>query len=365
MTDKDKQKVVYDKRIFTFIDIIGFEELVNNSKDDPTKILEVYDSLKAARKMIQVPVGQSLQTVEVDFKEYYTHFFSDTVIMSCPYKSFGYFNIMIAWVMWFQYRMWADRGFFVRGSIVYNDIYQEGDIVFGPAMIDAYHLEKDKNKAVWPRILVDQSILYKLSTEERDKAFAQILQKDETGLVFLDYLGDLFRTFAYNEYIGKMKELSGPIKLFEDHKARIEKAMINARKLSPEKKEHVLEKYKYLAIYHNSVIDKKCNTIVELANNPTLIRDIVSATTKEALHIHRGLGPAYTSPYTAENPQYADTMSIFGIASDKIQNDKNRKGIRLDNPDEIINIYCDEIPRHLSQLEEALRMSKINQEAFS
>ena len=47
-----KKDITYQKRIFAFIDILGFAYLIEESKEDPTRIIDIYNLLEDAKKMI-------------------------------------------------------------------------------------------------------------------------------------------------------------------------------------------------------------------------------------------------------------------------------------------------------------------------
>jgi hypothetical protein len=353
MTKSDQQKIKYEKRIFAFLDILGFEELVISSKDDPTIILQIYELLNNTSKMAQSLQRQRLTVLKTDLSQFIYHMFSDTITMSCPYKSHDDFVAMASWVMIYQYKMWAEKGKFIRGSMVYADVYENGDMLFGPAIIHAYHLEKDKDKAVWPRVLVDDSVLDFAENDERERAFAEFLRKDESGLVYLDYLKDLFAIFSTNQVSKQNEELSDPIKLFEDHKNRISEEMKNH-----EEQKDILEKYNYLIEYHNSSIDEQCEIIDQLINDKVFIRDFVASFLKEWRFKYKGVGSLYKSPYTAEDMKYVHKMPALGMAVIKVAYAEQNL-VDFDNPEEAANIFCNEIPRHLAELHRLLIKSKI------
>lgn len=134
-----KNTVTYEKRIFAFIDILGFAELVEESERDASKILNIYQLLERTKSMANLPVGHKFQTLKVDLAKFRSHTFSDTVTMSCPFESFDYFNAIIGWVEGFQYLMLTEEATSVRGAIVYGNVLDDESksIVFGPAMVAA------------------------------------------------------------------------------------------------------------------------------------------------------------------------------------------------------------------------------------
>jgi hypothetical protein len=183
MVNTVKSMVGYEKKIFAFIDILGFGELIEMSKKQPTMVSEIRGLLNVSKQMAKNIVGRKVMNSKVDLDKFVFHSFSDTVTISCPLESHDYFNIMSATIMSYQYTLWSEKGIFIRGGVAYGDLYEESDIVFGSVVIDAYRLE---NTAQWPRVLFDESVLNELSDEEKARDFAEHLYKDDDGSVCLD-----------------------------------------------------------------------------------------------------------------------------------------------------------------------------------
>jgi hypothetical protein len=188
----EENKISYEKRIFAFIDIMGFTKIVEESEGDTSKILRIYKLLERTKSMANLPVGYKFQTLKVDLVKFRKHAFSDTITMSCPFESFDYFNAIIAWVEIFQYLMLTEEAIFVRGAIVYGNLLDDESksIIFGPALVAAYRIETGRAK--WPRVLIDYSILEELPNEKKVRALKEYLRKGRVGTYYLDYLRDLF-----------------------------------------------------------------------------------------------------------------------------------------------------------------------------
>lgn len=362
-----KKAVRYEKRIFALVDILGFADLVEDSEHDTTKILRVYRLLDLAKSMTQLPIGYKFKHLQVRLAKFRSHIFSDTITMSCPYESFHYFNAMIAWVMWYQYFMWAEEGTFLRGAIVHGNIFDEENsaIVFGPAMVAAYRLETKKAK--WPRILVDSSVVKKLPDEKRLRALKEYLRKDTAGNYYLDYLHDLFVISCFDR--GKrLKIPSDPIALLQNHKIAVEKAVERIREQwgtsdnSAKKGKRLLDKYRRLSRYHNGVIDRLRHVALRLQNNNDLVRSIDSEVMVHGL-IRATPWQQYFNiepKFTAENLKYVDIMPILGIASERIITEhKEPKSLAADDPVKFVNFLCEKSPRYLSELQKALDDARI------
>jgi len=364
----NRNTIKYDERIFAFIDILGFADLVEASERDPSQIIGIYKLLERAKSMAQLPVGHKFNYLQVDLSKFRSHTFSDTITMSCPYESFDYFNAIIAWVMRYQYFMWAEEGAFLRGAIVYGKIFDEEDssMVFGPAMVAAYRLETKTAK--WPRILVDSSIVKKLPDDKRLRALQEYLRKDNAGNYYLDYLRDLFALTCYDN--GKqLKSPSSPLALLQDHRAAIEKAVERICKQSNisgsigKRQKRRLYKYNRLSKYHNDVVDRLCRVALNLQNNNDLVREIHTEIMAHGLVEELGL-PKYFNiepEFTAENLKYVDIMPVLGIASQRIINEhKDIKNLVDNDPIKLVDFLSSQSPKYLGEIQKALYHTKID-----
>jgi hypothetical protein len=363
----NKNAVRYEKRIFAFVDILGFADLVEDSEHDTTKILRIYRLLDLAKSMTQLPVNYKFEYLQVELAKFRSHIFSDTITMSCPYESFDYFNAMIAWIMWYQYFMWAEEGIFLRGSIVHGNIFDEENspIIFGSAMVAAYRLETKKAK--WPRILVDSSMVEELPDLKRLRALKEYLRKDTTGNYYLDYLHDLFAITCFNK--GKrLKSPSDPIALLQDHKVAIEKAVERIREQevashnNAKRVKRLLDKYRRLSKYHNGVIDRLRHVALKLQNNNDLVRSINSEVMAHGLIRERGWQQYFNiePEFTAENLKYVDIMPVLGIAIERIITEHKDIESLVDNdPVKLVDFLCDKSPKYLGELQKTLDDTKI------
>lgn len=368
----DKNTVSYEKRIFAFVDILGFADLVEESERDTTKILRIYQLLDRTKSMAHLPVGHKFETLKVDLAKFRSHTFSDTVTMSCPFESFDYFNAIIAWVMRYQYLMWAEEGTFVRGAIVYGKVFDDesSSMVFGPAMVAAYRLETKRAK--WPRVLVDSSMLKELSVGEglRVKEF---LRKETTGPYYLDYLRDLF-ALKCRDWGRRLPSPSDPIAFLKSHKTAIEKAVerIYAGSSVPngiDKTKKPLQYCRRLVNYHNRVADRLRRVSSGLRRDSKLVRRIEFEVMIQALvrvpGVRQHLEPK--PEFTPENPKYVekyvDEWPVLGYLIHRIIADcKDVLGLLDNDPGKGRDFLCGELPKYLHELEKALDSTKIDRD---
>ncbi|MBA7651442.1 hypothetical protein ES703_59261 [subsurface metagenome] len=314
------EEIKYSNKVFAFLDILGFERIVNQSKSNPGLISRIANMLARSKRIAESILNAKLTVLQVNSKEYMYRAFSDTSVISGPYTSHDDMSFLSMWVMFYQYLMWNVERTFVRGAIVYGDIYHDQDVVFGPALIDAYHLET--SKASWPRVLVNKSLLNKITETERARDFYEFLRQDDDSLVYLDYLREIFhlRLFAQSKKITgeRERDLGSPTELFKDHKEAILMQVRNA--LKEENKDEgkkILKKYGELSKYHNSTIHKLCQIIKGLMTNTSIVRELFDDQLEAAKA--KKSGSDYKPKYSAEeHPEQADMLNILGAVINNI-----------------------------------------------
>lgn len=129
----------YSEKIFAFLDILGFERIVNESRNNPELVSKIANILVRSKKIALSSLDLKPTVLQVDPSQYMYRAFSDTSVISGPYVSHDDMSFISSWIMFNQYYMWKEEQTFIRGAIVYGDIYEDKDIIFGPALIDAYH----------------------------------------------------------------------------------------------------------------------------------------------------------------------------------------------------------------------------------
>lgn len=368
-------EIKYSKKIIAFIDILGFERLVNDSRNNPEVIGRIYNTLRQSERIAQSSLKAQLKVLKVDQKNYTSRAFSDTSIICGPYDSHHDLSFITTWIMMYQFLLWREKQIFIRGAITYGDLYVDEGIIFGPALINAYHLEKDTQKAIWPRVLIDQSLLNKSTPEERKRDFLEFLKQDDENLVYLDYLREWFHQTILidnKRVVGERKQdIGSPATFFMEHKNAIMVQVNKAAELKNQDEcEEIIRKYVELSKYHNSTINLFRRVIEELLGDNGIIPDYLNdqVNTAEAKRI----GYEYQPKYNAENhPEQSDMLNILGLVINRLVEKPpadilEERGIVLigqTNIDEwgrINRMLASEIPRQLSLLDKALQESIIN-----
>ncbi len=232
----------YRRSIFTFLDVLGFRELVRTKTAE--EIRELLTKLQKHTK----PDDLTAEKLEKQFQT-----FSDCTVRAVPLDSrsnkkhpTGILFSELLNLVHAQYRLLVD-GYFMRGGVTIGDICFEGSMVFGPAMVKAYGLESEF--AVYPRIVIDPEVFVAheneplLRNDIHDVAtehdyFRTLVRKDTDGIYFIDYLRGMMTEFD---------EEGMEFDFFALHKGRILESAAKHKELNK-----VTAKYLWLATYHNT-----------------------------------------------------------------------------------------------------------------
>jgi hypothetical protein len=173
----------YEEYIVTFLDILGFRDLIaTKGAEEVDQIIKLTRRHAADAKGEQQELG--LRTVA----------FSDSVIrMRKATETSGLFfelmDLLHAQAGLLNY------GVLVRGGIALGKVFQEEDRIFGPGFVEAYELES--KVAVYPRIVVAPSLLSALAREafpmenplDMELGYVMgVLAVGDDGIYSIDYL---------------------------------------------------------------------------------------------------------------------------------------------------------------------------------
>lgn len=191
--NKTKQ---YRKAILSFIDILGFGDIVKKKSAD-----EIYKILHTLHGETKIGAKKRISKDKDQTKIIY---FSDSIVRIRTYDKGNeysdgplYFELSaIALAQW----LLVEKGILIRGGVTHGDIYTNSDVdmLFGPAMNKGYMLES--KFAIYPRIILDQETLeclkkesrlrhVKTTFDEEREAIKKYLDQGDDGIWYIDYLG--------------------------------------------------------------------------------------------------------------------------------------------------------------------------------
>lgn len=234
-------KAVYEKRVVTFIDILGYKNIIKETEKDnvqAVKLLEVMNSISEEQKRnYEGDFSQSTIGKEISI-------FSDSIVISYPIQLGGSLFYILMDLIYLQMELIC-KSILFRGAVVIGDLYHDRNIIFGPAMVKAYELESEK--AIYPRIIIEKNtigegIKFKASQntyEYEAEYILSLLRKDYDGYYFLDYMRQYQELDDYSDYY---------VMLYSVRKM-ICSALIDI------KDRKILKKYKWLREYYNLTLE--------------------------------------------------------------------------------------------------------------
>ena len=110
------KEATYSKKIFAFLDILGFGPMVDESKRNPELISKIAKMLSRSEQIARSALTAKLTVLRVDLNNYVHRSFSDTSVICGPYDSHHDFSFISTWIMIYQYLMWKEWRVFIRGQ---------------------------------------------------------------------------------------------------------------------------------------------------------------------------------------------------------------------------------------------------------
>lgn len=126
----------YTQYYVAFLDILGFKNLVNDPNTSCQDILDTYEYVSYRHKNF---FGDKSKHLRDSIK---IKIMSDSI---CLYTEAGIRNalfFLIAYCVAFQHDLLVrNPSVLVRGGITVGDMYAKDDVIFGPALTEAYLLD--------------------------------------------------------------------------------------------------------------------------------------------------------------------------------------------------------------------------------
>jgi len=208
-----------------FVDLLGVREM-NMSQRAAGNLVALHNAVGVMHRDF---FGTS--------SRYRSAFFSDTLVLAAPIvretDDATEVRALVQHSRWLQNDLVAE-GFFVRGGLSLGSLHVGDQLLFGPALVEAYDLES--RAAVHPRIVLSRAA----AESQRGTAGGSMLLGDDDGQTFVDYLG----TAANSPH--------DPIPVLRGHRDIVAERLRASRR-----HKHRWEKYRWLADYHNAIVSRR------------------------------------------------------------------------------------------------------------
>lgn len=220
----------YEERYLAFIDILGFANIVHRSQSSTAAVTQLFEALsEISDKAKAVRSGQLKLEVTS---------FSDTVVISTPVGDADLLHLLQV-IDGFCYGLLM-RNMLFRGAMVRGNILHKPDLIFGPALVDAYKLET--SISFHPRVMLRTDV-YNAADTSAGTIKEKILHYIVTDAYDVPYLNPFARWQAKRN-LGR-EELAELVQL---------QGIIAAGLVAGANNPSVGEKYKWLARKFNKFI---------------------------------------------------------------------------------------------------------------
>lgn len=158
----DKHIVEYEERLVAFFDFQGFRDTIIN--DYSCEAIGAVFGLNAT-------IAKILQT---DYEDLQITIISDSIVISTTIKEQTNIIAFFEACIYFAKPRIGSEFIAVRGGIAYGKLHHKDNIVFGPALIDAYNLAENQVKPKLLKILMEKKTFEVL---KQNKLSAKYLYK--------------------------------------------------------------------------------------------------------------------------------------------------------------------------------------------
>ncbi len=160
----------YQTKAIAYIDILGFKNYIEATKNDPKKDL-LYKALFSFK--------DSEQSNPLKYPSRQASHFSDLLVITVDYER-ELVNQLINDLLQLTNSIINSTSLLLRGILIKGKILHYNGIIFGPGLIEAY--EKEKGSVRYPRIIVDEKIIDELNLNN------ETLSMDLDNMCYIDYL---------------------------------------------------------------------------------------------------------------------------------------------------------------------------------
>jgi hypothetical protein len=238
----------YQKTLVSYIDTLGFSDMVEKSRLDVTEVAKLRNRLVAMKRVAKENTEHrraSGEKIEVHFNSFS---FSDLVVRCTAIGNEPpWFILLLAELHYLASRQAAlvAEGVLMRGGVTVGEMFVDGEesLVFGPALVRSYELER--KQAIYPRIVIDRDVAVEAMKVFRN-AFDDLIRRGEDGTFFLDYLYGILAVQGDSPTPPGWRE-----NLVKAHHRTIEVAIHDGAK---RRDEHLKQKYRWVALYHNDAV---------------------------------------------------------------------------------------------------------------
>lgn len=237
---KLEENVTYDAdTMLAFIDILGFKELLKEKT--LAQIVNIIDDIKQLDNSIKYSKMLTINTKLI----------SDSFVVYAQLTEPKHITAFYVYVSTIIARVHRLGSVVTRGYISTGNHYNKDEIWISPAFVEAYIGET--KKSIHPRVILGKSTLDYINKIYPRFLDSNFLKRDSDGYWFINYMTCISGAYTPKgeTIIASMSTRKSENSPLKEHKKAIIFGLQNKKKY--------INKYFWLASYHNAYVNKKNN----------------------------------------------------------------------------------------------------------
>lgn len=198
----------YEDRLVIYIDVLGFSDFVNYTTISRINVDEKVKQIDSFLAMVRNFFNENENSAKLSTTKQITSF-SDLLIVSIDLKEIDNIDLEIMEVYYLLLNA-INKGFLLRGSIVYGKLIHNKEVIFGSGLIEAYN--REKTIAKYPRVIIDKAIvkdIRELSINDQNINIDDVISCDSDGLYYIDIFKNTRNYLdSFWQYVQILKSLS-------------------------------------------------------------------------------------------------------------------------------------------------------------
>ena len=175
-----------------FVDILGFSEMIRKDNGTGEYLSIIKNAIEASTKRLRERKSDINNPYKFWFDEFKVKSFSDCFCFSIPLEfdngEKDYKQNFVSFYIWLKvfYNELLANGFLCRGGVTQGWHYNDDNIIFSNALIEAYLLES--KKATHPMFLIHPNLIKELQQRDfsNEKYYDFMFSHDNAGKCFLN-----------------------------------------------------------------------------------------------------------------------------------------------------------------------------------
>jgi hypothetical protein len=242
----------YSTGLLTYLDILGFQDLIDESTSDPAVVQKIAALLQMFEEQFAQGgrVGVGANNIPTNLSRFIN--FSDLMLrltfVDASADLIQFLNWELLNLAHRQLLVLLEQHVLVRGAVTFDKVYcPDGKLIFGPSVVKGYRLERDL--AVYPRIILDESLMRQARAARTDShLWFEYFTSGDDGIEFVDYLCGVFLDI----YSGRVQSQIPAHSVLERHREVIRQKLLHLDNKDMKRKAKIW----WMWNYHNRTIDK-------------------------------------------------------------------------------------------------------------